>query len=97
MYTTTILKIGENFIAGNSLRVVLEPIYDGNVYKIFSIDYDSTLSFSYTLGYMLRNTSSHKVALYLTTENNSVSVDFREKYHDGEIDLTRISVGEESI
>ena len=43
-YTTTILKIGDNFIAGN-LRVLMEPIYDGNYFKISLIDYDSTLSF----------------------------------------------------
>ena len=50
-FTATILNIGENFIAGN-LRLVMEPIYDGNLLKISSIDYDSTLSVSYGLGYM---------------------------------------------
>ena len=50
-YTTTILKIGENFIAGN-LRVLMEPINDGNYFKISLIDYDSTVIFIRTRLYV---------------------------------------------
>ena len=84
-FTATILKIGENFIAEN-LRLLLDLIYDGNFLKISFIDYDSTLSNAF--GFMFRNTSVHKVALFLTTENNSVTVDVGGKYRDGKIDLT---------
>ena len=88
----TALSIGENKLPGTPLRLDLEQFSNARSHKITPINFNKSMPFRHTLKILFQDSPAHKVALRLTTENNSVARNG--VMHDGDRDFTSGSPGE---